>query len=99
MIAVDNLPQDPASSVVSVNWIYSVWTNYALSTNNNPVQFNYSSTGPVPSFSGTIDLNNRFGSGSNVQTGPNHEVYVCWADFGELVSTSSPPVINPCTAG
>lgn len=73
MITVDNTATSPYA-----NNIYCAWTEF-----NNPtvVRFNRSTNGGT-SFTSPITLKTAFGQGTNVQTGPNGEVYVCWADYG-----------------
>jgi hypothetical protein len=73
MIAADDVSNSPFA-----NNLYAVWTNFGIS--GGAIQFNSSSNGGV-SFSTPITLNNNWGQGANVQTGPNGEIYVCWADY------------------
>lgn len=73
MIGVDDNPNSPHA-----NNFYAVWTDFS---NNAKVTFNLSTTNGN-SFSTPIVLSSDFGQGANVQTGPNGEVYVCWADYG-----------------
>lgn len=72
MIAADNSPRSPYA-----NNLYAAWTNFTGSTT---VEFNRS-TDRGNTFSTPIVLKNGFGQGTNVQTGLNGEVYVCWADY------------------
>ena len=73
MIAADNTPSSPFA-----NNVYGTWTDF---TGNVSVQFNRS-TNRGQTFSAPIVLSRGFGQGANVQTGPNGEVYVCWANYG-----------------
>ena len=76
MIASDNMPNSPY-----VNNIYCTWLDF-----NGPnweTKFNRSIDGGT-SFLSSIPLKSTYwgyGQGANVQTGPNGEVYVCWADY------------------
>jgi Secretion system C-terminal sorting domain len=72
MIAADDVPTSPFA-----NNLYCTWTVFGGTTS---VQFNRSINGGT-TFSAPITLRNGFGQGANVQTGPNGEVYVCWADY------------------
>ncbi|MGH2642948.1 MAG: T9SS type A sorting domain-containing protein, partial [Chitinophagaceae bacterium] len=65
MIAADNSPMSPYQ-----NNVYSAWTDFTSHT----VKFNQPGNTP-------ISLTTYFGQGANVQTGPNGEVYVCWANL------------------
>lgn len=60
--------------------LYCAWTEFS-STGAISVMFNRSVDGGS-SFSPPIVLENGFGQGANVQTGPNGNVYVCWANYG-----------------
>jgi hypothetical protein len=60
------------------NNFYCAWTDFG--SNPNEVLINRS-TSISPSFSTPISLRKNWGQGTNVQTGPNGEVYVCWADY------------------
>jgi hypothetical protein len=82
MIALDNEISSPYA-----NNYYCAWTDFYGGVNDRKVNFNRSINGGI-SFTNTITLKNGFGQGTNVQTGPNGEVYVCWADydFGEVGS-------------
>ncbi len=68
------------------NNFYCSWTNF--SSGNGSVEFNRSTdkginfSTPITLRSGTIG----FGQGTNVQSGPDGEVYVCWADHNALIS-------------
>ncbi len=74
MATVDNTPSSPY-----VNNFYCAWTDFSDSYS---VKFNRSIDG-CNSFTQSITLKSGFGQGTNVQTGPNGEVYVCWADYGD----------------
>ncbi|MDR0793417.1 MAG: T9SS type A sorting domain-containing protein [Chitinophagaceae bacterium] len=76
MIAVDDQPGSPYVN----NNVYCAWTTF-----NGPIiniELNRSTDGGN-NFSAPIILKNSngWGQGANVQTGPNGEVYVCWADY------------------
>jgi hypothetical protein len=71
MIAADDVPTSPFA-----NNLYAAWTDFSTYT----VRFNRS-TNQGTSYSQPITLLNGSGQGANVQTGPNGEVYVCWADY------------------
>jgi Secretion system C-terminal sorting domain len=72
MIAADDVPTSPFA-----NNLYATWSVFAAT---NTVQFNRSTNGGQ-TFSVALTLRNGYGQGANVQTGPNGEVYVCWADY------------------
>ena len=72
MIAADDVTTSPFA-----NNLYCTWTVFGGATT---VQFNRSTNGGN-AFTAPIILKNGFGQGANVQTGPNGEVYVCWADY------------------
>ncbi|MEP6845071.1 MAG: T9SS type A sorting domain-containing protein [Panacibacter sp.] len=81
MITSDNIASSPHA-----NNFYCTWTDF--NSGNGAVAFN-SSTDKGTTFtakkilrSGTVG----FGQGCNVQTGPNGEVYVCWADHTTVAS-------------
>ena len=76
MIACDYLSTSPYK-----NYLYAAWTE-----NDNSIKFNRSTNGGA-TFSSPLILKSGSGLGTNVQTGPNGEVYVCWADYG---SSSTP---------
>ena len=83
MIASDNSQESPFK-----NNFYCAWTEFTAPTDGY-VKFNSLPAGSS-SFSQAITLrgNNGLGQGVNVQTGPNGEVYVCWADYpGSLPAT------------
>jgi Secretion system C-terminal sorting domain len=73
MVAADDVPTSPFA-----NNFYAAWTNFGIS--GGAIQINRSTNGGA-AFSAPITLNNHWGQGANVQTGPNGEVYVCWADY------------------
>jgi hypothetical protein len=75
MIAADNYARSPYA-----NNFYNAWTDFSVV--HGEVLFNRS-TNLGATFSKPIILRTQvegFGQGTNVQTGPNGEVYVCWAD-------------------
>ena len=74
MIAADDTPGSPFA-----NNIYSAWSVNPGGINPS-VGFHRSTNGGA-SFSAPITLSAAWGQGTNVQTGPNGEVYVCWADY------------------
>lgn len=59
------------------NNLYCAWTNLIVNTR---VAFNRSTNGGT-TFSTPIWLSVGAGQGTNVQTGVNGEVYVCWSDY------------------
>lgn len=61
------------------NNFYCAWTDFGDASTR--VFFNRS-TNRSSTFSTAIPLSTTAGQGTNVQTGPNGEVYVCWADYG-----------------
>ncbi len=75
MIAADNYSTSPYK-----NYVYAAWSD--LTPNIPIIRFNRSTNGGT-TFSTPITLKNTngVGQGTNVQTGPNGEVYVCWADY------------------
>jgi len=74
MIAADDQPNSPY-----VNNVYCAWTNFGAGNGN--IEFNRS-VDNGSTFSTPITLKSTAtGQGTNVQTGPNGEVYVCWADY------------------
>lgn len=75
MIACDNTPNSPYKDN-----LYCVWTEFNSDYSFRGVMFNRSSDGGS-TFSQPIFLENGPGQGANVQTGPNGDVYVCWANF------------------
>lgn len=75
MIAADDVPTSPF-----VNNIYCSWSILVQNPANDLVQFNRS-TNQGNNFGTPITLKTGWGQGTNVQTGPNGEVYVCWADY------------------
>ena len=69
-----------------VNNFYCAWTDF--NSGNGAVAFNRS-TDKGTTFSNKIQLRSGtvgFGQGTNVQTGPNGEVYVCWAEHADANS-------------
>lgn len=72
MIATDNMVTSPYK-----NNFYCAWTDF---NSPNSVKFNRSTNG-TSSFSTPITLRNNLGQGTNVQTGVNGQVYVCWANY------------------
>ena len=77
----DNIATSPFA-----NNFYNTWTDF--NSGNGAVDFNRS-TDKGTTFSTKIVLRSGavgFGQGTNVQTGPNGEVYVCWADHTAVVS-------------
>ncbi|QEC66331.1 T9SS type A sorting domain-containing protein [Panacibacter ginsenosidivorans] len=81
MITSDNTASSPFA-----NNFYCTWTDF--NSGNGAVAFNRSVDKGV-TFSSKIQLRSGavgFGQGCNVQTGPNGEVYVCWADHTTVVS-------------
>ena len=79
MIAADNSPSSPY-----VNNFYAAWTDFSIG--NGEVLFNMSSDNGKTFTSPVILRTNiaGFGQGTNVQTGPNGQIYVCWADHAVL---------------
>ncbi len=69
---------DELSTSAYVNNFYCAWTDF--STTGFPIRINRSTNGGT-SFSSSLVLSNHWGQGANVQTGPNGEVYVSWADY------------------
>jgi len=75
MIAADDQPNSPF-----VNNVYCSWTNFSAGYGN--IEFNRSvDNGGTFSTPITLKNGNGWGQGANVQTGPNGEIYVCWADY------------------
>lgn len=83
MSASDNLSASPY-----FNNFYCAWTDFAFSDCSNltgiSVKCNRSTDGGS-TFTSPVVLKSVFGQGANVQTGPNGEVYVCWAEYGSGV--------------
>ena len=78
---------DEVSTSPYVNYFYHSWTDF--NSGGGAVVFNKSIDKGV-TFTPKITLRSAttgFGQGTNVQTGPNGEVYVCWADH----TTVTPP--------
>ena len=73
MVAADNTPSSSYA-----NNFYCAWTDF---TGSYSVKFNRSTNGGS-TFTTPITLKSGWGQGTNVQTGPNGEVYVCWANYG-----------------
>ncbi len=73
MLAVDDLPGSPY-----VNYFYAAWTDYGAP--NVPIMFNRSIDGGA-TFQAPIQISAFRGGGANVQSGPNGELYICWADY------------------
>ncbi|MEO5571538.1 MAG: T9SS type A sorting domain-containing protein [Bacteroidia bacterium] len=73
MMAIDNLPASPY-----LNNIYTAWTDFS---GTYSVRFNRSIDNGV-SYQPNLNIHNSWGQGTNVQTGVNGEVYVCWANYG-----------------
>jgi len=72
-ITIDEMQTSPY-----VNYYYCAWTDF--SDPHQRVKVNRS-TSMGSSYSSPIILSTGWGQGTNVQTGPNGEVYVCWADY------------------
>jgi len=75
MIAADNSKASPHA-----NNFYAAWTDFSIG--NGEVLFNRS-TDEGKTFSSPVIIRTAiagFGQGTNVQTGPDGQVYVCWAD-------------------
>jgi hypothetical protein len=68
---------DEMQPAATANNFYCAWTDFG---NGCKVRFNRSVNGGL-SFANEQYLSTKVGKGSNVQTGPNGEVYVCWADY------------------
>ncbi len=79
MMACDNMPQSPFA-----NNVYFAWWDFT----SNRINFNRS-IDESNTFSNTIVLGTLGGSGTNVQTGPNGEVYVVWGDNYRIGFASS----------
>lgn len=73
MMAIDNMPGSPYYGNV-----YTAWTDF---TGGYSVRFNRS-TNAGASYNPNITIRNNWGQGTNVQTGPAGQVYVCWANYG-----------------
>jgi hypothetical protein len=73
---------DEMQTSTYANYYYCVWTDYSTSGGQIGKQVKINrSTDQCLTFDHETALSSNWGSGSNVQTGPNGEVYVCWADF------------------
>lgn len=75
--------KEPTSAYVN-RW-YNAWTNFSSSANDENIEFTYSTDGGV-SWSSVQNISSGVNAGShdqgvNIQTGPNGEVYVCWAIY------------------
>ncbi|MEO8150537.1 MAG: T9SS type A sorting domain-containing protein [Bacteroidia bacterium] len=73
MMAIDNLHGSPYYGN-----IYTAWTDF---TGNYSVLFNRSINGGT-SYTSNLTLHAGWGQGTNVQTGTEGQVYVCWANYG-----------------
>ena len=73
MMAVDDISTSPY-----YGYIYTAWSDFTASPYK--VKFNRSINGGA-SYLANINLHNSWGQGTNVQTGVNGEVYVCWANY------------------
>lgn len=60
-----------------VDNLYCSWSDF---NDGGKVKINRS-TNRVVSFDSVKTISTRRGQGANVQTGPNGEIYVCWADY------------------
>jgi len=78
----DNSPSSPY-----VNNIYTVWNLQNNSTGVSTQVLFSKSTNNGGTFGSPVILKNGPGAGSNVQTGPNGEIYVCWNDREPLDPT------------
>lgn len=86
MIAADNTASSPYA-----NTLYTAWTVFAQD-NSTTIKFNHSTDRLQAvrgqAFTAPLVLVNPtpgHDTGVNVQTGPNGEVYVCWADYPQRV--------------
>ena len=68
---------DEMQTSAFANNFYCAWTDF---NNGSRVTVNRS-TDKTLTFANQTVLSSGFGQGTNVQTGPNGEVYVCWADY------------------
>jgi hypothetical protein len=73
MVTVDEMQTSPY-----VNNFYCAWTDFSVG--GGLVKVNRS-TDRTNTFSAAITLSQHYGQGTSVQTGPNGEVYVAWADY------------------
>jgi Secretion system C-terminal sorting domain len=71
---------DEMQTSAFANNFYCAWTD--LDDSKQRVFFNRS-TDRAATFGNRIILSKDNGQGTNVQTGPNGEVYVCWANYPE----------------
>ena len=81
VVTVDEMQTSPY-----VNNFYCAWTDFS---DAKKVKVNRSTDG-TNTFGATIPLSTHAGQGTSVQTGPNGEVYVAWADQ----PTGNPPAQN-----
>jgi hypothetical protein len=72
MVTVDEMQTSPYA-----NYFYCAWMD---GNDGNKVKVNRSTDG-TNTFSAPVTLNNHWGQGTSLQTGPNGEVYVAWADY------------------
>ncbi len=82
MITADDIPTSPFANNLYCAW--SILPDPSVS-NLDFVQFNRSTNGGQ-NFSNPTSLKNGVGQGTNIQTGPNGEVYICWADYLSAVN-------------
>jgi len=73
VVTIDEMQTSPF-----VNNFYCAWTDFSDAPGKVKVNRSTNGTG---AFSAPITLSQTFGHGTNVQTGPNGEVYVAWADY------------------
>lgn len=76
MITVDEMQTSPY-----VNNFYCAWTDFEGTVSSNWLVKVNRSTDRTNTFSAPITLSGNYGQGTSVQTGPNGEVYVAWADY------------------
>jgi hypothetical protein len=72
IVTVDEMQSSPYA-----NNFYCAWTDFG---DGSVVKVNRSTDG-TNSFDNEHILSDDFGQGTNVQIGPNGEVYVCWANY------------------
>jgi len=81
MVASDNLKESPYA-----NNFYAAWTDFSIG--NGEVLLNRRIIdGNAATFTNPVILRTQiagFGQGTNVQTGPEGQVYVCWADHSTV---------------
>jgi Secretion system C-terminal sorting domain len=80
---------DEMQTSTFANNLYCTWTDF---DDNGKVKINRSIDGAL-NFNTLKTLSTGNGQGTNVQTGPNGEVYVCWANNPPI--TSNTPPTNP----